>query len=52
VGSRRLHPQQDVLQSRVILAGAQGQSDKAIGAALKVHRETAACGVSVGRSAL
>lgn len=35
-------PQQVVLRSRIIVAAAQGQSDKAIGAALMVRRETAA----------
>lgn len=35
-------PQQVVLRSRVIVAAAAGQSDKAIAAALKVRRETAA----------
>lgn len=35
-------PQQVVLRSRVIVAAAEGESDKAIGTALKVRRETAA----------
>lgn len=35
-------PQQVVLRSRVIVAAAAGQSDKAIAAAVKVRRETAA----------
>jgi transposase len=35
-------PQQVVLRSRIIVAAAEGQSDKAIGAALMVRRETAA----------
>lgn len=35
-------PQQVVLRARVILAAAAGESDKAIAAALRVRRETAA----------
>ncbi len=35
-------PQQVVLRSRVIVAAGDGQSDKAIAAALKIRRETAA----------
>jgi hypothetical protein len=35
-------PQQIVLRSRIIVAAANGESDKAIAAALTVRRETAA----------
>jgi transposase len=35
-------PQQVVLRSRIVVAAAEGQSDKAIAAVLQIRRETAA----------